>query len=147
MTPNRNDMRQHVARRVRVTRMFLSLSLEESSASLGIPVWMLYYKENGMMHFSYQDLLDMERLYKMPWLIFFQDYLDNEKTCEPDAHAADGDAPPIDAPGKLDAIMQYLGLGAGESSAGFSQLDDAELNLGVMAYNTRESLPSARRWA
>jgi len=147
MTPIAPDIRQHVARRIRITRMFFRLSLEETSAFLGIPVWLLYYKENGLVHFSYQDFLDMERLYKMPWMTFFQDFFDDNATQVKSTAPPRSQGPPGDSSDKLDAIMQYLTLGEAELSATHSHQGDVDFRLSESAYGERAMLSSARRWA
>ena len=137
------DIRRHVARRVRITRMFFRQSLEEASAYLDVPVWLLDYKENGLVHFSYQDFLNLERLYKMPWLTFFQDFLEDEHTQDQSTAAAGSLAALGESPEKLDAIMQYLTLGAAEPSALASQTGSFLRAGGA----TRETHSGMGRWA
>lgn len=147
MRPSLPDISQHVARRLRITRMFFKISLEETADFLNIPVWLLYYKENGLVHFSYKELLDIERLYKMPWIIFFQDFMDLESTVDALPLGHSGPIQLDESALVLNTIMQYLAL----ADADFSDSDFASVGVDFKFANTvqmsRDVSGGARRWA
>jgi len=138
---------QHVAMRVRVTRMFHKLSLEDAAALLNIPVWLLSYKENGLMNFTHQDFVELQRFYKISWLVFFQDY--SEQTEFRDDFRAPGNAFHLSDEDyrHSDAIMNYLA--AGEAEAFDATLSPTLLESGLSAKSDEERglFASLRRWA
>ena len=132
MAWNAPDIREHVARRVRVTRMFLRYSLEESSSALGMPVWLLYNKESGVVHFSHRDFLEMERLYKIPWLTFFEDFHEREADAEAE--------PPL-------AVRLYLALGENDQAALPRSEDEMAMAIPQDVVGQRQAGAGMRRWA
>ena len=100
------DITQHVALRVRITRMFNKYSLEEAAVRLDMPLWLLSYKENGLANFSAEELHKIAACYGIAWTTFFQDFAPNVTPAETFADASLL-SPEPDEQGAL--IAKYLG--------------------------------------
>ena len=142
-----SDITEHVAMRVRVTRMFLKLSLETAADLLGIPVWLFSCKENGLINFTYQDFIDLERVYKISWHVFFQDFLESGDRLNP--YECEESQPSFTDEGaeNSDVIRKYLSDGEKEISNLVSPAAAPDRRFLAVSDEQRRSLTGARRWA
>ena len=138
------DLTQHVARRVRVTRMFFGLSLEAASTLLDIPVWLLSYKESGLANFSHQDFQKLERLYKMSWKVFFQDYFAFDDFSDERLLSRDGGDTRHEVRQDSDVIVNYLATSVAEGADAGYKVENVAANFRVTVDNRLDATSSAR---
>ena len=89
----------------------------------------------------------MERVYRMSWLVFFQDYLEFSESQDSGRPLADVAALLNGDYRNSDAVMKYLALGEAESVEAEAPLGPHEHTASARSYDKRGSLSNLRRWA